>query len=288
MELRSAYDVMGLKYDCSQDDAKKTYRARAILLHPDRVDGGLRRDAEAAMAQLNEAWGMVRGDIERGRAGRVAEAAVQELIDSVVLHAPGRGECDFCGWSPTKPMRQCQFTGLLLFWRSSGPTFDLCRKCGDTFFADSQSHCMTKGWWGAFAFWVNFLILAFNGIMLAGHRRGLPMPKSRDPLVLTPVNVPMVAIPVRRRPLPLVVTLVAVGLAIGLVVSPSGTKATSSPSPATGGVGSCLTEGGRPIDCSDSLAIYRLVSQVATPDSCTGVAFQNAATKAWYCTSTVK
>src|SRR5665647_3745708 len=69
MELRSAYDVMGLKYDCSHDDAKKTYRARAILLHPDRVDGGLRRDAEAAMAQLNEAWGMVRGDIERGRAG---------------------------------------------------------------------------------------------------------------------------------------------------------------------------------------------------------------------------
>ena len=71
MELPLAYAVMGLDSAATLEEAKKGYRARAVLLHPDRVEGGLRGDAEAAMSQLNEAWEVVRAHLaRRGRHGR--------------------------------------------------------------------------------------------------------------------------------------------------------------------------------------------------------------------------
>jgi len=53
MDVVAAYTVLGFEPDCSLEEAKRVFRSRAMLLHPDWVEGGLRSTAEAAMAQLN-------------------------------------------------------------------------------------------------------------------------------------------------------------------------------------------------------------------------------------------
>ena len=57
--MTDPYAVLGLNPSASDDEVRAAYRARSLLLHPDRHAEGpphLRREAERAMAQLTEAY----------------------------------------------------------------------------------------------------------------------------------------------------------------------------------------------------------------------------------------
>ena len=290
MDLTLAYAVMGLDSESDLSTAKKAYRARAILLHPDRVEGGLRSDAEAAMAQLNEAWGTVREHLECPASSRSpstrAFSATQNLWTETATarREPVWGECDLCGFAPARPIKSYRISGTILFWRYASGTADLCRDCAGAYVTEAQAHCMTKGWWGVFAFPATLIALVLNWVAVWRHRKGLVAPESRDPVVVTPVSQPAHSRPLHLRPVPIVATLAAWALA-GALLATFGSSSASSSTTSTPGVGACVTDAGRLISCSDANAVYRLTETTTTPDTCTGDAFQDRDTKQWYCSA---
>lgn len=300
MDLVQAYAVMGIEREATLDQAKKMYRARAVLLHPDRVDGSLRLDAERAMAQLNQAWDLVRQHLQSGSDPRPtssadgyasADARRPAEPQQAARRAPVWGECDMCGYSPARPLNQWRITGMLIFWRHGSGTLDLCRTCGEAYSRESQAHCLVKGWWGVFAFWANLFVLARNWVSERSHRGALPLPTHRDPRVFTPFPGPVISRPLRHRPLPVLATVVAVGLMSWMFViggdsgtSGAGTREDRSP---TAGVGTCLTQAGSVIDCSDTSAAYKLTAEVSSPDTCAADAFQDPDSRQWYCADRV-
>lgn len=73
MELRDAAVVLGVPVDATADQVRSAFRARARLLHPDRLADASPADrlaAQAAMAQLNEANETFAAHIQRGGASR--------------------------------------------------------------------------------------------------------------------------------------------------------------------------------------------------------------------------
>ena len=299
MELPLAYAVMGLDSAATLEEAKKGYRARAVLLHPDRVEGGLRGDAEAAMSQLNEAWEVVRAHLEGGgvTAGVAPPEEAADAGSSPRQHTrrprtPSAGECDMCGYAPARPLRQRRIVGAVIAWRSGAVTLDLCRTCGSAYFTETQAQCLLKGWWGLLAVYATVPVLVRNWVHAASHRRHLAEPSSRDPSVVTPLPEPVLARPLRKRPLVYVTSSTALALLV-LISTFAGSPSTDSsspvapPSPTTAGVGTCLTEGGRVVECSDDAALYKLTRPVANPDSCDGAAFQETTEEQWYCSTRV-
>ena len=115
------------------------------------------------MAQLNQAWDLVRPRLEGGQQAHTPPVEWYQPASTPTVQPqrpPRWGECDLCGHAPATPMRQRRITGALLFWRQGTLEMDLCRTCGTTFFRESQAHCMTKGWWGVFAFLANWVVLS--------------------------------------------------------------------------------------------------------------------------------
>jgi hypothetical protein len=297
MDVVTAYAVLGVEPDCSLEEVKRVFRGRAMLLHPDRVEGGLRSTAEAAMAQLNTAYDVVSQHIEGGRPRDNGLSAPSQSVwfesapvwNETAPRAPAIGECDMCGYWPAKPIVLRQITGALLLWRSRSARLELCRACGEAFYAESQAHCMLKGWWGALAIYANPVVMVINRVNLSKHQNGLVPPQRRDPAVITPFSSPVPARPAFLRPLPVVVSVLVVLLCVGFWVnSAANPSSPSAPIKKTTEVGSCLTEGGRGIDCSDSLAVFRLMSEVSTPDACTGAAFTSQTTHKTFCATRIR
>jgi hypothetical protein len=290
MDVVTAYAVLGLEPDCSLEEAKRSFRSRAMLLHPDKVEGALRSTAETAMAQLNTAYDVVQQDFEHGQprdGGRSASS--QPVWSATTPRSPIIGECDICGYWPAKPIVLRQITGAVIAWRSRSAHLELCRMCAGAFYAESQVHCMLKGWWGALAIYANPVVMVINRVSLSNHQNGLAAPQRRDPAVITPSSSPITARPAFLRPLPVVVSILVVLLCVGFWVnSAANPSSPSAPIKKTTEAGSCLTEGGRSIDCSDSLAVFRLTSEVSTPDACTGAAFTNQTTHKTFCATRIR
>ncbi len=282
---------MGLDDDASMEHAKKAYRARAVLLHPDRVEGQLRSDAERAMAQLNEAWETVRLGFERGardgaevpQADTRAAASRGTWPTSGNPRPPTWGECDMCGCAPARPLAQYRITGALIFWRSSLGALDLCQVCANSFYVESQAHCLTKGWWGIFAFPATFIVAIVNWRAVRRHRNMVGPPSARDARVVTPFSRPVGTTPLRRRPLPIAASVAAIGLASWLILATQSPSSSGpSPSPASG-VGTCLDEDGFTTDCSASDAAYKLIYETSDPSTCSAEAFRDAQSETSYC-----
>src|SRR5665647_3589290 len=219
MDVVAAYAVLGLEPDGSLEEAKRVFRSRAMLLHPDRVEGGLRPTAEAAMAQLTTAYDVVTQHIEGGRPrNNGLSAPSQPVWNETAPRAPSIGECDMCGYRPAKPIVLRQITGALLLWRSRSARLELCRACAQAFYAESQVHCMLKGWWGALAIYANPVVMVINRVNLSNHQNGLVAPQRRDPAVITPFSSPVTARPAFVRPLPVVVSILVVLFCVGFWV----------------------------------------------------------------------
>lgn len=290
MGLTGAYAILGVQPTAGIDDAKRAYRARAQLMHPDRVTSGLRADAEHAMAQLNEAWRLVHTDLARrtARAAPDAEGFPRSRADGqtskVSPRPPLVGECDLCGWTPARSISLGSITGAVIVWTRRRGELELCRLCADGFYTETQTDCLTRGWWGLIAPVANLYTLFANWTAIRDHRRQVPWWQSRDANVITPLRAPMPFIPLRRRPAPFLATLAAAIIAFfilsGVVSDMSDTSGVASSDDAAG---TCLTEGGRQISCDDSLAVFRLSGEVATPDLCAADAFQDNDTKKWFC-----
>lgn len=290
MDIVTAYAVLGLEPDCSLEEAKHSFRSRAMLLHPDKVEGALRSTAETAMGQLNTAYDVVQQDFEHGRprdGGRSASS--QPVWSAITPRSPIIGECDICGYWPAKPIVLRQITGAVIAWRSRSARLELCRACAEAFYAESQVHCMLKGWWGALAIYANPVVMVINRISLSNHQNRLATPQRRDPAVITPFSSPITARPAFVRPLPVMVSILVVLFCVGFwVYSAANPSSPVAPIVKTTEVGSCLTEGGRGSDCSDSLAVFRLTSEVSTPDACTGEAFTSQTTHKTFCATRIR
>lgn len=68
--MTSYYDVLGVGADADFEEVRRAYHRKAQLVHPDRYAGSLdpeRRQAEAEMKALNEAWNTLRNSEARRR-----------------------------------------------------------------------------------------------------------------------------------------------------------------------------------------------------------------------------
>lgn len=305
MDVRGAYAILGLQPTATLAEAKRAFRTRAQLMHPDRVSAGLRQDAEGAMAQLNEAWSLVREHLERHGPGLPPEdtppawrGPSASSAAPPAVRPPFVGECDLCGWAPAAPIKLRRVTGAVIWHSRYIAEPELCRLCADGFFAESQAQTLMKGWWGVVAPLVNLYYIWENVQAIAGHRRRVPMGQSRDPRVVTPVTHPMPFVPLSRRGAPFAMTLLAVVVASFLVASfVSGSQSETSinrdreitTTRTDGRIGTCLTSSGRVVDCGDASAAYELTEKVGIPELCgAGVtAFQDPSDEQWYCASPV-
>jgi uncharacterized membrane protein YhaH (DUF805 family) len=66
MDVTTAYAVLRLKPESSLDEAGKVFDAQAIRLDPERVRRSLRPAAVSKMAQVNDAWDVVRQHLQSG------------------------------------------------------------------------------------------------------------------------------------------------------------------------------------------------------------------------------
>lgn len=302
MDMQGAYAVLGLSPTASLEEAKRAFRTRAQLMHPDRVTAGLRGEAESAMAQINEAWSMVRDHIERNGPGlppgdipRSRQGASASDAPRPTSRMPYVGECDLCGWEPASPIKLRRVTGAVLWHSRAIAEPELCRLCADSFYTETQAQCLMKGWWGIFAPLVNLYSVTMNRLSVAAHRKTIAHVQSRDPMVATPLAHPMRVAPLRRRPAPIALTLLA-GLIASVIIAdaatPDGAATTgggggTGTAPHTGTVGTCLTQGGHVVGCQDPAAVFELTEKVGTPDLCADEAFQDPTDKQWYCASDI-
>jgi curved DNA-binding protein CbpA len=68
--MASYYDLLGVAPDADDEELRRAYLARAQLLHPDRHAGSpepVRRQAEAEMKAVNEAWSTLKDPEARQR-----------------------------------------------------------------------------------------------------------------------------------------------------------------------------------------------------------------------------
>ena len=90
MAKRDYYEILGVGRDASGDELKKAYRQLAMKYHPDRNAGD--KDAEQRFKELNEAYGILRDDQQRGAYDRFGHAAFEQAGGP-----GGAGGFDFAG-----------------------------------------------------------------------------------------------------------------------------------------------------------------------------------------------
>ena len=75
MDVTTAYAVLRLKPESSLDEAGKVFDAQATRLDPEQVKRSLRPAAVSKMAQVNDAWDVVRQHLQSGGGPVTYEAA---------------------------------------------------------------------------------------------------------------------------------------------------------------------------------------------------------------------
>lgn len=240
MSLEAAFALLGLDAGATRDDARRAYRARARLLHPDRVEGTSKPEAERLMAQLNEAWQLVDADLRsRGTAPPLRHGTpppAHETTDPApgsprsssqqdshhrrqerarsAPREPGEQECAQCGWWPAGSIRMRWITGLVLAWSSTPVHATLCRLCADSTYADVQARTLARGWWGLLAPLAVVVAYVRNLAAVHEHRRRVPTPEYRSPDVRTPLEWPTLPRPLASRVAPVTATLAVATLTV--------------------------------------------------------------------------
>ncbi|SNR28684.1 DnaJ domain-containing protein [Haloechinothrix alba] len=216
MDDSTARRILGVGPHASLRQARQAYTRRAKMVHPDRYAHAAppaRREAQRAMAELNEAWRTIQlGPPARPRAGHEPE------------HGPSRAEpprprgCEICGHIPANRIDIRSLTGLLVIHRSERYAGVLCRGCGTALCRDVQAQTLTMGWWGVLAVFVNLAVLVNNGSYFR-MLNGMAWPTDRVAGTEAPLSEPMPATrKVTARVLPWVATVTAAVLVALLVM----------------------------------------------------------------------
>jgi hypothetical protein len=265
VDLRTAQAILGIEPSATFRDAEAAYRGRARLVHPDRAAEPDQAEATRAMAQLNEAWTIVRSAYDTAA---IPDSSRPESQPTAV-RSPGAGECQLCGWAPARSITLHRTGGFLIFWNVRHASLNVCRTCGDAIYHQMQASSLVRGWWGVPAVVVNVVNLTRNRAAIGRHRRACRAPATREPGIRTDATSPLTVRSAWRRPGPIIATLAAavlVGSAISSYIQhPPGSTTTIRIPPAPG---DCVTSVGAVVNCADTTAAFTLLQLVPTPDDC--------------------
>lgn len=208
MDDHTARRVLGVGPYATREQARAAYKRRAKILHPDQratTSDAARREAERAMAELNEAWRALRSD------------TVPTVSPDARPSRP-RG-CEICGHSPAVWIDIRAVTALIILHSTDRYAATLCKNCGTAIWRDMQARTLTMGWWGIPALFVNLAVLVNNhsyGVAL----RELAPPAARVAGSPAPMSQPMgLTKPVTARVLPWVATIAVVATIVLLVLA---------------------------------------------------------------------
>jgi hypothetical protein len=278
VDIAMARAVLGITPDTDLASAQKVFRARARLMHPDQAPAGIKSEAEKAMADLNEAWSVVRSDLQ-------LQPRPEPAVATRPLRPPTADECALCGWRPAGLLTLRTTAGLLLWWRWHRLAETVCRDCGEAAYCEAQARSMTRGWWGIFAPIANLINMFRNRTELAQHRRRVGQRLARADEVVTPETSPYVRRSQFRRPMPMVASVIAAillpVLAVGYYQDRFGSNTTTTvtvPS-APLGVGTCLTSTGMQVRCDLPDAFYTFTAPATDASVCATEGYPNAFTQ---------
>ena len=199
----SLYDILGTHPEATADELKRAYQVRAKLLHPDNHAGAspdVLQAATDAMAELNEAWDLLRdpefrrlydqvlnGDGDPQGAGSpgaspgpppardAAQASSVPRTDPpLVSRPPNNSECTICGNYPARSITLRSETGKILWRVRRRLDGTYCRDCGTALFRSMTNRTMLLGWWGVISFFVNWFTIVqnlFARLSLSGMQR---------------------------------------------------------------------------------------------------------------------
>jgi len=246
--------ILGVDPSASQEGVRKSFRARARIMHPDRFAVGNEEDhaaATAAMSQLNEAYAVftshepITGEDFKvvsceacGQKNRVGNNATKAncgtCATALNLAAPDNEDladfdfpvwdspenaCDMCGWGPAQAVKYNSVSGNILWWRWFAFHAVLCRACSRAMFHENQASTMAKGWWGIIAPFATLVALIGN-IYSYRATRSLHEPEVKSPQKYALIPYPIVFVkPAWQRPSAMIGTVIAISILalIGLV-----------------------------------------------------------------------
>lgn len=204
MDEQEARAVLGLDASAGLGEARRSYRSRARLFHPDalgHVSADQRTSASESMARLNDAWSLLQARERQGVLGRAGTPGYDDACPSpggssfsVAARPPNVHECWLCGSAPAAPVTLRTCRTLVLSVKISTVDGSVCRACGLALYAAFQRETLTRGWWGV------GLVVAVPALVTnwfaARSLRGHLRPAYRDLSVVSATSSPMP--PMRR------------------------------------------------------------------------------------------
>jgi hypothetical protein len=274
----SAYEILGVSPDVSQGELRRTYQARAQLLHPDRHVGAspeVVAEATRAMSDLNLAWEEVKDPTSRAEYDRsLGNGSLHTTPRKATsnLRSPGPDECVMCGTTPAVTVRLRSQTGKVLLRSVRWIESPLCYNCGIAMFRALTNRTLYAGWWGIIAFFANLAIVVGNLSSRWRLRSANEPHAGRDPSVVTPFRSPM---PVGRPLLARFGPYFAAGviaLVLGLVANGGQQGNVNSPPGPQSFLGQCVTSPDGTtvsgfVDCSQS-HFAKVVAVVSSASDC--------------------
>jgi curved DNA-binding protein CbpA len=101
------FEILGVPLDATQEQVAAAYRVRARQLHPDTKPDATpaeRARLTEAMAQLNEAWSVLRDPGSRAEyRQRLEQGAPDE--EEILVRVPADDECVMCGSYPATVLK---------------------------------------------------------------------------------------------------------------------------------------------------------------------------------------
>jgi ribosomal protein S27E len=249
MDRLQAAAILGVDPSATQEAIRKSFRARARIMHPDRFAAGNEDDhaaATVAMSQLNDAYAVLTAQDTLtsadfmiilcpvcGQKNRVANTATKANCGSCAtalnLTSPINNEstdfnfpvwdypdnaCDICGWGPAQSVKYNSVAGNILWWRWF--TFDavLCRACSRAMFHENQASTMARGWWGILAPVATLIALIGNTYRYSATQ-SLQKPEGKSPQKYALIPYPIMFVkPAWQRPAAVIGTLIALSILI--------------------------------------------------------------------------
>jgi hypothetical protein len=188
------FEILGVPVDATQEQIVAAYRVRARQLHPDTKPDATpaeRARLTAAMAQLNEAWSVLRDPSSRAEYREVLERGAPDE-EEILVRMPADDECVMCGSHPAVMVKfehqRAWLFAANLWWTEAR----LCRDCGRALGRSSQNRTLWTGWWGLLAFFRNLGVVATNAVALVRVSR-LSAPRQRRARCSCPSSRPAAA-----------------------------------------------------------------------------------------------
>lgn len=273
------FERLGVSPDATSAEIASAYRDMARILHPDTQPDATpaqRARFTAMMAEVNEAWTVLKDDRRRAEYRASLEAAPGGTTAPTVRH-PRSDECETCGSFPAANMRFRHQRAWLFAATVYEAELRLCQGCGVALGRSAQNRTMWLGWWGVFSFLRN-IGYVFGNAQSLRRAAGLAAPRRRNDPIFTPLLAPLpTGRPVWQRTGMLATTALFVAL-FAIVVGASDAEessrtTTGSRDPvASAGweVGSCVSGFTTvvPVPCSSPHSGRIVEMSLSGPDDC--------------------